>query len=309
MSSWGWTQVKPEFDELKLQHSSASRPRFCEAPLKRVYAVFGLEDSGSRLVARLVAHVAGVAPLGSSSLESTVRNAETEVQHWSLPFGSACSSRLAPVRHDLRTCSATSPKAGRMVFPTRFFINITQHVRAHAARGAQTIAVLVVRDGDIGLIAKATKRRGSAAHCTCQRCAQAENELGNSLIAHAIEHLKPSQFVIVSYETLMSLGRAYMVWVYTQLGYPVGSYEMPTLRTPLKIKHRAHSHTAQHTALASMPPTETPTQWHASPTPSRAAYRLLTGCCFSYADVQGCATATLRTSNTNRGINSHSRTP
>mmetsp|Transcript_23451 Transcript_23451/g.28670 ORF Transcript_23451/g.28670 Transcript_23451/m.28670 type:complete len:351 (-) Transcript_23451:159-1211(-) len=103
-------------------------------------------------------------------------------------------------------------------YPKRFFVNITSHVRWYRDRGALATAIVVVRDHNVAL---QSKHRD---HCNDETLAKAENEWGLRLINEAMNELshehrsgEPPEIILVSYETMMSLGVDYLHVVFDKL--------------------------------------------------------------------------------------------
>ena len=205
-----------------------------------VWAVFGAESAGTKLVARLVAHAANIAPFGAWGAEAVIVRERRQVHHFSLPWGSGCSEHHLPptlerwpAPHARRVDESAAP------LPPRFFLNVTQHVRHYAALpGAQlAVALLVVRDQHIARLSKSSLRafervdgsgKWAASHCPFPEAAAREDAVAYQLLAEALDSLPhasastrlPGRAVraIVSYETLMTLGVPYLRDVLESIG-------------------------------------------------------------------------------------------
>ena len=216
--------------------AAASHPR-----VARVFSISGAESSGTKLFAQIVAHAAGTAKWGTwhgkAGIRDTTAAVPTEVHHLSLPWGGVC------VRSKLSPTIGIFPGALGSARPRRFFVNITQHVRAHAARGAHAVAVIVVRDATISSRSKTTYHGEGSHHIASPHChslgdAARENEHARTLMAEALDQLEllnllasprasnagRASRLLVSYESLMTLGDAYLRDLFSSLGL-LGSWD------------------------------------------------------------------------------------
>ena len=133
----------------------------------RIFSIFGAEDSGTKFVARLVAHAAGIAKFGTWAGEAAVRARDatgnvTEVQHLSQPWGIFCrrlpresfpaahkaaaealvaapgvdaslfTGRVRGLAPTLSKFSTAALEKG--LLPGRFFVNVTHHTLEGATR-------------------------------------------------------------------------------------------------------------------------------------------------------------------------------
>jgi hypothetical protein len=93
----------------------------------------------------------------------------------------------------------------------RYFVNITSHINFYRQRGVDTTAVLVVRD-------PALHFRGiTSNHCKNETAAFEQYKTGQAILQHAMNHLDPDSFTVVSYETLMTLKQVYLKEIYKAL--------------------------------------------------------------------------------------------
>jgi hypothetical protein len=100
-----------------------------------------------------------------------------------------------------------------VIYPTRFFVNVTSHIQWYRERGVEATAVVIMRDASISKISKIQS------HCPLKEVAEQQNEHARQLMTEAIDKLDPSrEVVLVSYEGMMSLGRSYLLDIYRQLG-------------------------------------------------------------------------------------------
>lgn len=182
-----------------------------------------------------------------------VRSKGIEVQHVSLPWGEKCSNRANRNHTEIlanKTIDALIPK--RCVFsrarnsavlnannlkhfhmcrelgvpkftsiPGRYFLNLTSHIKWYQERGSIATAVVVVRDQTIEYASKLRE------HCHNHTLAKEENEYGMEIIREALLNLSedwlddrtPPSLVLVSYESLMSIGEPYArKYIFEKLG-------------------------------------------------------------------------------------------
>jgi len=178
-----------------------------------------------------------------SPFEDRVRWRGIEVQHVSLPWGGECSYRANRNHTEIltnNTIDALIPK--KCIFsrarnsatlnannirylpmcrelgireftsiPGRYFLNLTSHIKWYQERGSIATAVIVVRDQTIEY---ASKFRD---HCHNHTLGKEENKYGLEIIREALLNLSedwlddntPPSLVLVSYESLMSIGEPY----------------------------------------------------------------------------------------------------
>ena len=218
---------------------------------KRLIAVFGMESSGSTFTATTIGIAAGVtSPEKPLYIRSTDSERNIEVQHISLPtgygaHGDSCMSingeptkdmpvllpepcMVVPPRYkderfarDILLAERPFPEACRLeagvndfvVYPTRFFINVTSHIQWYRERGVEATAVIMMRDSSISQISKVRSR------CPNKNVAEEQNEHARQLMREAIDKLNPSsEIVLVSYEGLISLRESYLYDIYRRLG-------------------------------------------------------------------------------------------
>lgn len=216
---------------------------------KRLITVFGTESSGSTFTATAIGIAAGVKnpnDKNSLSFRSWDFERNVEVQHISLPTGygpydDICLHQQTGVKSQTlqvvlpapcmvvpkkqypraQSENRTFPEACRteadledfVVYPTRFFVNVTSHIQWYRERGVKATAVMMMRDASISQISKIQS------HCPLEEVAEQQNEQARQLMMEAIDKLDPSsEVVLVSYEGMMSLGRSYVLDIYRQLG-------------------------------------------------------------------------------------------
>lgn len=214
------------------QRAPPSRSRGSVLPPQRLWVVVGAESSGTKLISRMVAHAANIAPYGSWDAEAAVRKDRSEVHHFSLPWGSSCqehakrgaaSYTLPPV------IQRWSPQRFETL-PARFFLNVTQHMRTAATDAELAVALLVVRDRSFAELSKTSTRvfysndpshrRYEDSHCSSPAAAAQENRFAYELMGDALNALpraSPSTLqhgqatqLVVSYEALMAIGVPYL---------------------------------------------------------------------------------------------------
>uniref|UniRef100_A0A7S2RUF0 Uncharacterized protein n=1 Tax=Rhizochromulina marina TaxID=1034831 RepID=A0A7S2RUF0_9STRA len=93
---------------------------------KQIISVFGLEESGSDLVSKTIAHALGMAPFGTWAGNGSLRTSRTVLQHLPLPWGGNCDSD-SDVVQTLNVFDSLTME--ELIVPPRFFVNITTHVR------------------------------------------------------------------------------------------------------------------------------------------------------------------------------------
>jgi hypothetical protein len=110
-------------------------------------------------------------------------------------------------------CRAEAGVDDFVVYPTRFFINVTSHIQWYRERGVEATAVIMMRDSSISQISKVRSR------CPHKKVAEQQSEHARQLMREAIDKLDPSnEIVLVSYEGIMSLRESYLYDIYRQLG-------------------------------------------------------------------------------------------
>lgn len=211
---------------------------------KTLYIVYGLESSGTTLLTRMIVKAAGFTRQlrdGHDSVES--QRLRAHVQHLSLPLGAtpasdhynyhrrfdddlpvvdvylprrchvpadftkSSSSQQQPTPDD---CRPFSPSNTIVPAPERYFVNITSHVQWYRDRGVTVHPLLVVRDPSYRF------QSVLKSHCSNETAALRQYEMGQDIIVQSLNTVQP---VVVSYETLMTLGESYMTRViYPQLG-------------------------------------------------------------------------------------------
>ena len=234
---------------------------------KRLVSVFGLESSGTTFFTSLLARIANVTERDIfEGMRFNKTSSSWEFQHLSLPWGSSCNGTLkvvpvmypAPCIHmnvtysdDLKPHSSCPGLVGRPggghkkktipdkqmvqdpidVYPHRFFVNITSHILWYRQHGVQATAVVMMRDVEIGRIAR------SFQHCPNPAYAHEEAALGLRILRDAVETLSPlddvginnhsgnnnaamPHVVVVSYETLMHLQAPYLNGILKRLTLP-----------------------------------------------------------------------------------------
>jgi hypothetical protein len=100
-----------------------------------------------------------------------------------------------------------------VVYPRRYFVNVTSHIQWYRERGVEATAVLMMRDPSISTLSKIKS------HCPQEKVAEEQNEHARLLMREAIDKLDPfSEVVLVSYEGMVSLQESYLFGIYRQLG-------------------------------------------------------------------------------------------
>ena len=195
------------------------------APPKRVLAVFGAESSGTKMLARVIAHAAGIARYGRWDGVLAVRDTHVEVHHISLPWGGLCD--------DINGTPSVFDSWQFSSFPhaPRFLVDPVGHCRAHATNGSHCTAVLIHREPTIALLSKQRQsgaRGAMSVHCRNPSAAAAENELAYALLQGAIDRLPRARgaslagapradHVVVSYEGIVTLHASYLRSVFRDL--------------------------------------------------------------------------------------------
>lgn len=199
----------------------------------RLIVVVGLESSGTTFVQEILAKAAGATK--QYDVEYFSPDYSLRVQHFSLPTGWFRKTSpgfkqrfeplaIAPVyiptkcRLGPGLSIHPSPSQCHILFgpkkvpsAPRYFVNITSHVNFYRRRGVDTTAVIVVRD-------PALHFRGILKnHCGNETAAFEQYKTGRAIIQYAIDHLDPDSFLIVSYETLMTLQGGYLKEIYKSL--------------------------------------------------------------------------------------------
>jgi hypothetical protein len=120
-----------------------------------------------------------------------------------------------------RSPTKTLPKACReeaglddfVVYPRRYFVNITSHIQWYRDRGVEATAVIMIRDPSISTASKIIS------HCPQEKVAEEQNEHARQLVREAIDKLDPSsEVILVSYEGIVSLQESYLFGIYRHLG-------------------------------------------------------------------------------------------
>uniref|UniRef100_A0A7S2RUA8 Uncharacterized protein n=1 Tax=Rhizochromulina marina TaxID=1034831 RepID=A0A7S2RUA8_9STRA len=192
---------------------------------KQIISVFGLEESGSDLVSKTIAHALGMAPFGTWAGNGSLRTSRTVLQHLPLPWGGNCDSD-SDVVQTLNVFDSLTME--ELIVPPRFFVNITTHVRHLKKREpqARVLAVLVTREATASLILKQVPRTFSTpgttqgdSFCRSKERAIFENELGRRIMQDSLQLLNfNSEVIEFSYETLLFLKGPYLFSLYQRLG-------------------------------------------------------------------------------------------
>lgn len=223
---------------------------------KRLITVFGLESSGTSLIAETLAKAVGadVIELFQGLVYRTYRTDKRSskrimIQHISEPWGFFHDEGLGnqivvdievlppyecfcwPHYHqyDIQetfkkakphpNCFQETGLRKRVNLPQRFMVNITSHIKWYTERNVEATAVVMIRDDFAHLHGKLRTHNDDMNH------AMAEDEHAKGFIIEAIQHLeslpkngRAPQIVLVSYETLMSLREPYLFDLYRRLG-------------------------------------------------------------------------------------------
>lgn len=237
---------------------------------QKLYAVIGLEGSGTRLLTRILSQAVNVTSRRDMELrpkEVCVDSfiSSTEIQHLSLPWGSSClhspeiiveqvlypsccttyrfndkELRESTLAFLAEPCRSLQDKNGQHEYsvktmPRRFFVNVTSHIEWYVEQGVDAVAVVILRDEYITLMAKTQVRREEdlqvPPHCSDTALAMKETKVGMKIITEAIERLPKGRIVLVSYETLMAVGEKYMNTILQELSItPVNGYLTPLFK-------------------------------------------------------------------------------
>lgn len=244
--------------------SKWSSPNNFEILPKRLISVFGLESSGTNLVAdALIEAVGAKYPVTFQGLIARTpkqSRQRIEVQHISQPWGffhheglenqTVVDIDVLPPHecmvwphYELRDIQVSCNKAKphprclnetglrkRIILPQRFMVNITSHIQWYQERGTTATAVVVVRDDYAHLHGKLHIHNDNMTH------ALMEDSHAKEFIIEAIDRLssvpenrRPPQLILVSYETLMALGEPYLFNLYKQL--EINSTYTPKLKS------------------------------------------------------------------------------
>ncbi len=200
----------------------------------RLIAVFGLESSGTTFLQHILAKATGATK--KTDVEFYSPDFNVRVQHFSLPSGWFPKKAprfnqqfeplpIAPVFIPLQcrlgpgvSSRPAPPQCHKLFGPqkvpsaSRYFVNVTSHLNFYRQRGVDTTAVVVIRD-------PALHFRGiTKNHCWNQTAAFEQYKTGRTILQYAMDHLDPSSFIIVSYETLMTLQGTYLKEIYKSMG-------------------------------------------------------------------------------------------
>ena len=197
-------------DNNYLMTEESSTPQFSILP-KRVYTVIGLESSGTHFVSEMIRGALAISKTRSGSHEygkqdAERENDETQVQHFSLPWGRAChyipDLPIVDVVFPAQ-CSRKSKKEtwtqclamkndvldknididyerNRLRYPKRYFLNITSHKDWYDLHGVETWFIIVVRDTTISSSARLS------VHCKDELLRDKEDEVGKTIIKEVI---------------------------------------------------------------------------------------------------------------------------
>lgn len=255
LSRWGNMDQAPR--QLKMFVEKPSRNNWTEPENfqllpKRLLTVFGLESSGTTLIAETLAKAVGadVIELFQGLMYRTNKHGERiAIQHISQPWGffhdegldnqTVVAIEVLPpyecavwphyFPHDIQeTCNKAKPhpkclqETGlrkRVILPQRFMVNITSHIQWYLERNVEATAVIVVRDDYAHLHGKLRIHNDEMNH------AMVEDERAKEFIVEAMQKLESlpknghaPQIILLSYETLMSLREPYLFDLYKRLG-------------------------------------------------------------------------------------------
>jgi hypothetical protein len=279
-ASWERTYTRRAQDAPPELDNSLADDEITSILPKRLITVFGTESYGSTFIATAIGIAAGVKSPDDKkrlSFRTTDSERNIEVQHISLPTGygphgdicikpingvptkdmpvllpAPCMSVLSRYKDEkfARAMLAEIPfpeacheEAGLddfVVYPSRFFINVTSHIQWYRERGVEATAVIMMRDSSISHISKLRSL------CPQEKVAEQQNEHARQLMREAIDKLDPfSEIVLVSYEGIISLRESYLFDIYQQLG--INSTYTPSFKdgnakyivTPTKTESRA----------------------------------------------------------------------
>lgn len=226
---------------------------------RRLITVFGLESSGTSLLASTLANAVGAHKVLNNDdlVYRASENNMLEIQHLSLPWGwfhgvgkknltvvdidfipplecmvyphhHAAIQRQKEVERPHSHCDNETGLSERVRLPQRFMVNITSHVLWYRERGVQATALVIVREDYSHWHGKIKTHEKNVT------IALQEDLHAKQLIAHAMSHLSSlptsdehPELIVVSYETLMSLQKPYLFDLYSRLG--INSTHMPKL--------------------------------------------------------------------------------
>lgn len=234
---------------------------------QRLLTVFGLESSGTNFVTSLLELSTNTSQrqiyIGRSDNSSQLPGRKYELQHISMPWGFFCREgplEVVPVLYPAlcihmvehlieRFGAAAAGPPGDMppechdfgfavgekdvIYKKRFFVNITSHILWYRERGVDARAILVVRDQNIGSLAR------SMGHCPIPKAREQEEKLGVQLLHEAMEAI-PDQVTILSYETLLMLGLPYLNSILQELEIPLLSNAPQGFQRTIYPLARAH---------------------------------------------------------------------
>jgi len=165
---------------------------------KKMFAVIGLESSGTTFVTRTLSKALGYEYFLEGSIPRAEYHNEVEVQHFSLPWGShcvcdpeiniqnvvlpvACSSiRHVPFCMDMARDLKLTTKEGRVVYPNRYFLDIISNKEWYESKGVDITFIIVIREPTVSRNAR------FHSHCGNQTLLEIEEEIGTDIMIRAI---------------------------------------------------------------------------------------------------------------------------
>lgn len=228
---------------------------------RRLITVFGLENSGTKFLATTLGVASGsLTDPPPKLMKLRASSSDIEIQHLSLPWGPpGCEPKksmvdmFAVVPEKCMIIQSVKEKKTRnttmlpayctleagiqdyLMYPNRFFVNITSHILWYHEKGVDATAVILMRDSTIQSASKEKSR------CLNRKQrSEEENQHGLELIREAIDKLSPTSSIIpsllsspllltrslptetpkvlvVSYECLMSIQKEYLFSIYAAL--------------------------------------------------------------------------------------------
>ena len=202
----------------------------------QIITVIGLESSGSKFISQLL-------------YPYFERIDKVELDYQTLPGGNSfvCTGRdernmlpfLPPFqcREDIQNCQALQQQMNEHrsfdnVIPDRYFLDLISHFDWYDKRGIPSTAVIVTRDPTV------TQASAAKAHCHNLSVHTSEFGFGNDLIGEFLRiqsnpdtAIKSTNVVIVSYESMISLGISYLHYVLKQIDneYDLSKVNQPSI--------------------------------------------------------------------------------
>ena len=167
---------------------------------RKLYNVIGLESSGTQFVTRVITKALGLPKYREGSFPNkVVEMYDTQVVHYSLPWGSTCGQHATVPTVDIvlpsqctrdnskSECNALVKEAwglkkeGKVVYPQRYNLDIISNKEFYEKHNVEVFNIIAVRDPTISFEA-----RKQAHHCNIEIRAKKEEEAGTAIIIDAI---------------------------------------------------------------------------------------------------------------------------